>query len=133
MRDLDGKGLLRHDFVLLSGDTIFNVDLKPFLLKHKYVQQFSSSFIFSQVSMAMNFRERAIEDKNATMSLIFKKASPSRHIRTLDQEVFLAIDAKTNQVLHHQIANQAKLEVPIVSTLGWSMSRLTSHTVTGSL
>ena len=35
MRDLDGKGLLRHDFILLSGDAVTNMDLRPILKAHK--------------------------------------------------------------------------------------------------
>ena len=36
MRDLDSKGLLRNDFILIStGDTISNVNLLPLLEKHK--------------------------------------------------------------------------------------------------
>ena len=35
MRDLDSKGLLRQDFILVNGDTVTNVDLKPFVEAHK--------------------------------------------------------------------------------------------------
>ncbi len=35
MRDLDAKGLLRNDFILVHGDTIGNVDLAPIFSKHK--------------------------------------------------------------------------------------------------
>ena len=36
MRDLDAKGLLRSDFILISsGDTISNVNLLPILEQHK--------------------------------------------------------------------------------------------------
>ena len=35
MRDLDGKGLLRRDFILMHGDTVANFDIKPLLEAHK--------------------------------------------------------------------------------------------------
>jgi translation initiation factor eIF-2B subunit epsilon len=35
MRDLDAKGLLRQHFILVSGDTIGNVNLGPVLEEHK--------------------------------------------------------------------------------------------------
>jgi translation initiation factor eIF-2B subunit epsilon len=35
MRDLDGRGLLRQDFILVRGDSVFNVNLSRFLEEHK--------------------------------------------------------------------------------------------------
>ena len=35
MRDLDNKGLLRQDFILVNGDTIGNVNLSNALKEHK--------------------------------------------------------------------------------------------------
>lgn len=35
LRDLDAKGLLRGDFVLLEPATISNIDLLPLIKKHK--------------------------------------------------------------------------------------------------
>lgn len=35
MRDLDAKGLIRGDFILVMGDTIANVNLLPILEKHR--------------------------------------------------------------------------------------------------
>lgn len=35
LRDLEGKGLIRGDFILLSADVVSNVQLKPILEKHR--------------------------------------------------------------------------------------------------
>ena len=37
LRDLDGKALLRSDFILLYGDTVANIPLLPLLEEHKQV------------------------------------------------------------------------------------------------
>ena len=37
LRDLDGKNLIRSDFVLLSANIICNMQLIPVLEKHKFV------------------------------------------------------------------------------------------------
>lgn len=35
MRDLDAKAMIRSDFILLGGDVVGNLHLKPILEKHK--------------------------------------------------------------------------------------------------
>lgn len=37
LRDLDAKGLIRSDFVLLEPGTIGNIKLLPIIKKHEYV------------------------------------------------------------------------------------------------
>lgn len=37
LRDIEGKGLIRGDFIMLSADVVSNVQLKPILEKHKYI------------------------------------------------------------------------------------------------
>ena len=78
MRDIDGKGILRQDFLLLFGDCIGNVNLAPILQEHK---------------------TRSKEDKNATMTLLYRKAAPGHHLRTVKNEVFLTVN-NSNKILH---------------------------------
>ncbi|TRY69105.1 hypothetical protein TCAL_01431 [Tigriopus californicus] len=92
IRDLDAKGLLRQNFVLIQADSVANVDLIPILERHK---------------------KRLTEDRNASMTLVFKKAAPCHPGRTLDEEVFIATNGDTNRVIHHQKANSSKLNVPL--------------------
>lgn len=35
LRDLDAKGLIRGDFILLNADTVSNINFKDILQKHK--------------------------------------------------------------------------------------------------
>ncbi len=37
MRDVDGKAIIRGDFILVAGDTVSNVDLRPIVEEHRYV------------------------------------------------------------------------------------------------
>ena len=86
MRDLDGKGLLRDHFVLTTADVISNVNLQPLLQEH---------------------RRRYQEDKNTTMTLLYKHADPGHHSRTKEQEVLLLTKGKNNRILYHARANEA--------------------------
>lgn len=79
MRDLDGKGVLRQDFILIFGDCVGNADLSNVLQLHK---------------------ARAKEDKNATMTLVYREAAPGHHLRTIQNEVFLAVNEE-QRILHH--------------------------------
>ena len=79
MRDLDGQGVLRHDFILVFGDCIGNCDLSPLLKDHK---------------------KRAKEDKNAIMTLLNRKVTPGHHMRTMKNELLLAVNEK-NKILHY--------------------------------
>lgn len=92
MRDLDAKGLLRSDFILIStGDTISNVNLLPILEQHKKQCQI---------------------DKNATMTLVYKKASPGHHCRSLEEELIVAASPQ-GQLLHHARAVAKNLNFPL--------------------
>lgn len=92
MRDLDSKGLLRNDFILISsGDTISNVNLAPFLDQHKKECQ---------------------TDKNRIMTLVYTKASPGHHCRSLDEELIIATSCQ-GQLLHHARAVTKNLTFPL--------------------
>ena len=71
MRDLDAQGVLRQDFILVFGDCVGNVNLSEAFQEHK---------------------QRSKEDKNATMTLVYRKAMPGHHLRTIKNEVFLAVN-----------------------------------------
>ena len=79
MRDLDGHGVLRQDFILCFGDCVGNVDLSSILQEHK---------------------AKVKEDRNAIMTLVHRKVSPGHYLRTVDNETFMAI-TESNKVLHY--------------------------------
>ena len=35
MREIDAKGLLRSDFILVRGDLVSNINIEPILTRHK--------------------------------------------------------------------------------------------------
>ncbi len=79
MRDLDGQGVLRQDFILISGDCVGNANLSKVLHEHK---------------------ERCKEDKNATMTLVYRHALPGHHLRSVKDEVFCVVN-ENRKILHY--------------------------------
>lgn len=60
MRDLDAKGLITSDFLLVSGDIVCNVPFDEVLTAH---------------------RNRRQKDKNAIMTMVLREASPLHRTR----------------------------------------------------
>ncbi|KAJ1522960.1 hypothetical protein ONE63_002097 [Megalurothrips usitatus] len=81
MRDLDAKGLIRGDFILVMGDSVANVNLLPILEKHRKLQK---------------------TDKGLAMTVVYKYAGPSHSGRAPQDDVLVAVDKKTSKILFHQ-------------------------------
>lgn len=81
MRELDGKGMIRGDFILMNFDTITNAKLIPSILKaHK---------------------DNCKRDKETAMTVVYKKISSGQ--RT-GNEVVIATNKRTKRLLfHHRI------------------------------
>ncbi|KAL9094394.1 MAG: hypothetical protein Q9165_003244 [Trypethelium subeluteriae] len=82
MRDLDKRALLAHDFLVVYGDVISNLNLEPALQAH---------------------RARRARDKNAIMTMLLRAAGPASH-RTKSQArtpTFL-LDPAKNRCLHYE-------------------------------
>ncbi|CAH1390887.1 unnamed protein product [Nezara viridula] len=96
MRDLDSKALIRGDFILLTGNLIGNLKVLPALEKHKKIQK---------------------TDKGLAMTLLYKECG--KKSRTEDDEVFLAIDKNTSQLLLHQRCSReaSKINLPVEKLL----------------
>lgn len=96
MRDLDGKALIRGDFILLTGNLIGNLKLLPAIEKHKKIQK---------------------SDKGIAMTLIYKECG--KKSRTEDDDIFLAINKNTNQLLLHQRCsyNNNKINIDVETLL----------------
>lgn len=74
---------IRGDFVLVSGDTVSNMSLKEVVREHQ---------------------ERRKKDKLAVMTMVVKKAKPSSQTyqtRLGSDELLLAIDPQSKQLLHY--------------------------------
>nr|CAD7400472.1 unnamed protein product [Timema cristinae] len=81
MRDLDGKGVIRSDFVLLHGDTVANLQLLPILEYHRKLQK---------------------QDKGAAMTLLYKETGLRPKSHALEEETVLGTSTATSRVLFHQ-------------------------------
>lgn len=79
MRELDGKGMLRSDFILMNFDTITNAKLVPLILKQH--------------------KENCKRDKDTAMTVVYKKIAPGQ--RT-GNEILIATDKSTNRLLFYQ-------------------------------
>lgn len=87
MRELDAKGKLRSDFILMNFDTITNAKLIPSIMK--------------------THKENCKVDKGTAMTVVYKKVAPGQ--RT-GNEVVVATDKKTNRMLFHQRVNPLNKE-----------------------
>ncbi|PIA29915.1 hypothetical protein AQUCO_05800177v1 [Aquilegia coerulea] len=84
LRLIYDRNVIRGDFVLISGDTVSNMSLTQALLEHK---------------------ERRKKDSNAVMTMVVKKSKPSsltHQTRLGNDELFMAIDPNTQQLLYYE-------------------------------
>ncbi|KAK7208301.1 translation initiation factor eIF-2B subunit epsilon [Myxozyma melibiosi] len=81
MRDLDAKGLITSDFLLVSGDIVCNVPFDQVLAEH---------------------RQRRAKDKNAIMTMVLREASPLHRTRARAESAIFVLDEQTNQCLHYE-------------------------------
>ncbi|KAE9598104.1 hypothetical protein Lal_00003914 [Lupinus albus] len=78
------RNVIHGDFVLISGDTISNMSLTEALREHK---------------------ERKKKDSNAVMTMVIKRSKPNpaiRQSRLGTDEIFMAIDPDTKQLLYYE-------------------------------
>ena len=82
LRIIDQKDVIKGDFILVSGETISNLNLAPVLEAH---------------------RARRAVDKDAIMTLVMKAAHhPHQRLRLGDAEVLTCIDSSTQRLLKYQ-------------------------------
>ncbi|KAK9475329.1 nucleotide-diphospho-sugar transferase [Dipodascopsis tothii] len=81
MRDLDAKGLITSDFLLVSGDIVCNVPFDQVLAEH---------------------RKRRQADKNAIMTMVLREASPLHRTRARAESAIFVLDEATSQCVHYE-------------------------------
>jgi translation initiation factor eIF-2B subunit epsilon len=84
LRVIYERNVIHGDFVLISGDTVSNMDLNEALKEHK---------------------DRRKKDSNAVMTMVIKRSKPnpiSHQSRLGTDELFMAIDPVTKQLLHYE-------------------------------
>jgi translation initiation factor eIF-2B subunit epsilon len=94
MREIDGKGMLRRDFILMNFDTVTNAKLIPAIMKRH--------------------KDNCKRDKDTAMTVVYKRVTPGQ--RT-GNEVIIATSKTTNRLLFHQRIHPSikehKLKIPI--------------------
>lgn len=80
LRDLDGRGIMRGDFVLVSGDVVGNIDFQKVLAAHN---------------------ERKKTDKNAIMTMVLREASPLHRTRPRTRPGVFVLDNATGRCLRY--------------------------------
>ncbi|KAL3266919.1 hypothetical protein HHI36_011069 [Cryptolaemus montrouzieri] len=94
LRDLDSKGLLRGDFILLECGVVSNIKLFPILKKHK---------------------KTVSNDKGAAITLIYQEAGIGQIGRCPKDEVVVATDSKDRILFHKKIglSREKKVDFPL--------------------
>lgn len=81
MRDLDNRGLITGDFLLISGDVVTNIDFNKVKKFHKAKKQ---------------------EDKEHIVTMVLSQASPIHRTRSqIDPSTFI-LDRKTDRCIYYQ-------------------------------
>uniref|UniRef100_A0A3Q3L6N2 Translation initiation factor eIF2B subunit epsilon n=1 Tax=Labrus bergylta TaxID=56723 RepID=A0A3Q3L6N2_9LABR len=95
LRDVDAKSLVRSDFVLVYGDVVSNIDISQALQEHRH--------------------RRKVEKNISVMTIIFKESSPGHRSRCEEDDVIVAMDSRSQRVLHYQKTHGLKrLQFPMV-------------------
>lgn len=93
LRDIDAKNLIRSDFILMYGDVVSNIKLQSIVEEHK---------------------KRRETDKSAVMTMVLRQSPPGHKTRCLEEDVILAIDNTTKNVIHYQkVQGQEEVEFPV--------------------
>ncbi|KAK9870340.1 hypothetical protein WA026_006425 [Henosepilachna vigintioctopunctata] len=94
LRDLDAKGLLRGDFILLEPGVVSNINLRPILKKHKEVVK---------------------KDKGAVITIVYQKAGVGQIGRSAEDDIVVAVD-HNNRVLYHKktrLLEDKRIKLPV--------------------
>lgn len=96
LRDLDAKGLIRGDFVLLEAGVVANIKLLPLLNKHSVI---------------------AKADKGAAMTLVYQEAGVGQNGHKYSDEVVIASNEKNRILFHKKLGHTSdrKINFPLVS------------------
>ncbi|XP_006002414.1 translation initiation factor eIF-2B subunit epsilon [Latimeria chalumnae] len=88
LRDVDAKSLVRSDFILVYGDIVSNINMSKALEEHRL--------------------RRKTEKNISVMTMIFKECSPGHKARCQEDDIIVAVDSRTNQILHYQKTHSLK-------------------------
>ncbi|XP_013175388.1 PREDICTED: translation initiation factor eIF-2B subunit epsilon [Papilio xuthus] len=113
MREIDAAGLVRGYFVLLGVNSITNVNFATLLEEHKLTCK---------------------KDKEAAMTLIYKRVSWEHPLIKNNKPLFLAADGNTNKVLiHEKTRSNNTLQLPLDCILSHSEAKLHHNLVDANI
>jgi translation initiation factor eIF-2B subunit epsilon len=81
MRELDGKGMISTDFLLVNGDFVSNIPLEDVLRAH---------------------RDRRTKDKNAIMTMILREAGYGHRTKARGESGVFVIDEASQRCVHYE-------------------------------
>lgn len=81
MRDVDSRGLITGDFILVSGDVVTNLDISKVLEDHKVYKQ---------------------SDRDYICTMVLTQASPMHRSRSIIEPACFIMDKATNRCLYYQ-------------------------------
>eukprot|EP01119_Soliformovum_irregulare_P008978 TRINITY_DN2207_c0_g1_i1.p1 TRINITY_DN2207_c0_g1~~TRINITY_DN2207_c0_g1_i1.p1 ORF type:complete len:698 (-),score=261.33 TRINITY_DN2207_c0_g1_i1:25-1848(-) len=95
LREIQGKEVIKNDFILISGDVLSNMDLRKVIVEHK---------------------ARYKQNKQAIMTTVMKVAQPNHRTRSSQDEIIVAIAKDTQQILFYntEMDKQIGLETEIL-------------------
>ncbi|KAL7748509.1 translation initiation factor eIF-2B epsilon subunit, GEF [Sorochytrium milnesiophthora] len=112
LRELDGKSILKDDFILVSGDVVSNMRLDPVVEEHK--------------------KRRKQGDKNCIMTMVLKEGSPFHRARA-DQALFY-FNSATRRCLQYQPVDQlAKDHLTSIELELWTQEKDVELTIRNDL
>lgn len=81
MRDLDNRGLITGDFLLVSGDVVTNIDFNKVMQFHK---------------------QKKAQDKDHILTMVLNQASPLHRTRSQVDPATFVLDKETNRCFYYQ-------------------------------
>lgn len=116
LRDLDAKGLIRGDFVLLEPGVVSNIKLLPLLQKHKCVFKCEIYFFVSLINY-VGFSAYTKLDKGAVMTLVYQQAGVGQNAHKYSDEVVIASNSNNRILFHKKLGHSGdrKINFPLVN------------------
>ncbi|XP_072051425.1 LOW QUALITY PROTEIN: translation initiation factor eIF2B subunit epsilon-like [Amphiura filiformis] len=92
LREIERKSLLRGHFVLVTGDLVCNMQLKPLIEIHK---------------------NRYQKNKSSVMTLVYKQACPGHRTRSAVDDFLIAADKEQRLLSYQKIKDKSRIRFPL--------------------